>query len=208
MSQHSAFRIPNSAFDSRLSQQIDFILEIDRLKGVLRRSPLLDGSRRENSAEHSWHLALMALLLAEHANAPVDIGRVVKMVLIHDLVEIDAGDTFLYDEDGNDTKAARERQAAQRIFGLLPPDQGDEMKALWREFEARQTADARFAAALDRLIPLLHNYHNQGGPWQANGVSRDQVIAHVGHMGQGSAALWEYAQALIDDAVARGYLDA
>ncbi len=190
----------------QLTQQLQFIHEIDKLKGVLRRSTIMDGSRPENSAEHSWHLALLALTLAEHANEPVDVAHVVKMVLLHDIVEIDAGDTFLYDQQGNSSKAAREQQAAARIFGLLPAPQRDAFIALWREFEERQTADSRFANALDRLMPLLHNYHNEGRPWQAHGVTRDRVIAMTGHMAEGSTTLWDYALALLNDAVEKGYL--
>lgn len=191
---------------NQLTQQLQFILEIDRLKGVQRRSLLLDGSRRENSAEHSWHLGMLALTLAEHANELVDVNRVVKMVLLHDIVEIDAGDTFLYDQQGNSSKAEREQRAAARIFGLLPAAQRDEFVALWREFEERQTADARFANALDRFIPLLHNYHNAGRPWRENGITRRRVIEMVRHISEGSTTLWEYAQELIDDAVEKGYL--
>lgn len=191
---------------NQLPQQLQFILEMDRLKSVQRRSLLLDGSRRENSAEHSWHLGMLALTLAEYANEPVDVNRVVKMVLLHDIVEIDAGDTFLYDQQGNSSKAEREQQAAARIFGLLPAAQRDEFVALWREFEERQTADARFANALDRFIPLLHNYHNAGRPWRENGITRQRVIEMVRHISEGSTTLWEYAQELIDDAVEKGYL--
>lgn len=144
---------------SRLRRQLDFILEIDKAKAVLRRSRLLDGSRRENDAEHAWHLAVMALVLAEYANEPIDLSRVVKMLLVHDIVEIDAGDTFIYDDSDPAAKAERERQAAHRIFGLLPADQQQELLALWEEFEARRTADARFAAALDRLQPQIGRAH-------------------------------------------------
>ena len=192
--------------EARLLRQIEFILEIDKAKQVLRRSHILDGSRRENDAEHSWHLALMALVLAEHANEPVDVCRVVKMLLIHDVVEIDAGDTFVYDADGQAGRQARERAAAERIFGLLPPDQGEELRQLWEEFERRQSPDARFAAALDRLQPLLANYHTQGSTWRAHDVARDAVIAFNRHMQEGSQRLWAYASGLIEEAVARGYL--
>ena len=149
----------------RIRQQIVFICEIDKVKQIMRRTLLMDSSRRENDAEHSWHLAMMALLLAEYSDEPVDVARVIKMVLIHDLVEIDAGATFLYASDRNaaDTRAAEEA-AAERIFGLLPFDQGTELKELWQEFEAKQTTDARFAGALDRLQPLLHNYRWEGRP--------------------------------------------
>lgn len=191
---------------NQLTQQLQFIIEIDKLKGVLRRSYLMDGSRRENSAEHSWHLALLALTLAEHANEPVDVTHVIKMVLVHDIVEIDAGDTFLYDTVGNVSKAEREQQAAARIFGLLPAAQRDEMLALWQEFEARETAASRFANALDRFMPLLHNYYNEGRPWREHNIAHDQVLRMVRHMGQGSETLWEYAQTILDDAVKQGYL--
>ena len=190
----------------RLGQQIAFLLEIDKLKTVLRRTYLLDDPRHENSAEHSWHLAVMAMLLAEHANAPVNLLHVLKMLLIHDVVEIDSGDTYIYDVAGNASKAAREQEAAERIFGLLPDDQQGEMHRLWEEFEARETPEARFAAALDRLMPMLHNYHTQGRSWREHGVTDAQVIGHNGHMADGSVALWEYAEAMIKDAVGKGYL--
>ena len=192
----------------RLHDQIRFILEIDRLKGVLRRSYLLDGSRRENSAEHSWHVAVMAAVLAEHANEPVDIGRVVRMLLAHDIVEVDAGDTFAYDDAGAESKAERERQAAARIFGLLPRDQGDELRLLWEEFDAARTADARFAAALDRLMPVLHNVHTRGRSWREHGVTADRVIGRNARMADGSRELWEYARGLIESAVESGALAA
>lgn len=190
----------------RLEKQVAFLLEIDKLKSVLRRTYLLDDPRHENSAEHSWHLAVMAMLLAEHANAEVDLLHVLKMLLVHDVVEIDSGDTYIYDAAGNASKAAREQAAARRIFGLLPDDQRGEMHRLWEEFEARQTPEARFAAALDRLMPMLHNYHTQGRSWREHGVTNAQVIAHNGHMAEGAAGLWEYAEAMIKDAVGQGYL--
>ena len=190
----------------RLTQQIAFLLEVDKLKGILRRSYLLSGTRRENSAEHSWHLSVMAMLLAEHANAPVDTLHVLKMLLVHDIVEIDADDTYCYDEVGARDKAAREQRAANRIFSLLPPDQEQEMHGLWDEFEERKTPEAKFAAALDRLMPLLHNYHTQGRSWQENGIVSRQVLERNAHIADGSEDLWRYVHALIEDAVARGYL--
>ena len=190
----------------RLGAQIEFLLEIGRLKSVLRQTYVLDGSRRENDAEHSWHLAVMAVLLAEHAAEPVDLARVVKMVLVHDLVEIDAGDTFAYDDAGHADKAEREQRAADRIFAILPDGQAAELRALWDEFEARATPDSRFAAALDRFQPQLLNVHTQGRVWREHGVTADRVIERNRHMGQGAPALWDYAQQLIHDAVAKGYL--
>ena len=190
----------------RLDQQIGFILELDTLKSVLRRSYLLNNTRRENSAEHSWHLSAMALVLAEHANVDIDQFRVLKMLLVHDIVEIDSGDTYIYDTAGNDTKAVREQEAAQRIFGLLPDDQKLELTQLWQEFEARETPEAKFAAALDRLMPLLHNYHTEGRSWREHGITKQQVLNLNRHIADGSQSLWEYAEALIGDAAAKGYL--
>jgi putative hydrolase of HD superfamily len=191
----------------RLARQIDFIREIDKLKTVLRRTMLMDGSRYENDAEHSWHLAIMAVLLKEHANAVnVDIDRVIRLALAHDLVEIDAGDTYCYDDAGQVDRVARERRAADRIFALLPQDQEAEMRALWDEFEARETPEARFAAALDRIQPLLHNYATGGQVWKKHGVNSAKVRERNRHVADGSRALWEYAESLIDDAVRRGFL--
>jgi len=190
----------------RLERQIAFVLEVDRLKSILRRSYLLNETRHENTAEHSWHLAVMALVLAEHASAEVNALKVLKMLLVHDIVEIDSGDTYIYDAAGNDTKAERENAAARRIFGLLPEDQQLEITQLWQEFEARETPEARFAAALDRLMPLLHNYHTEGRSWREHGISEAQVMRLNSHMAEGSQTLWDYAEALIKEATAKGYL--
>ena len=190
-----------------LDSQLRFVLEADRLKSVLRQSTLLDGSRRENSAEHSWHLALMAVVLGQYAPPGTDLGKVTTMVLLHDLVEIDAGDLYVYaDEAAQQRQAAAERAAADRLFGLLPAEQGAALRALWDEFELRVTPEARFARALDRLQPILANYHAGGKTWQANGITADQVLARVRLIEDGSAALGGYARDLIADAVHRGYL--
>jgi putative hydrolase of HD superfamily len=191
---------------NRLAQQIQFIIEIDRLKQVMRQTLLTDGSRRENTAEHSWHLAVMASVLAEYAPEGVNIFHAIKMLLIHDLVEIDAGDTFCYDVQGNDSKAEREAQAALRLFGLLPADQGSELRLLWDEFEAGETPTAKFAAALDRIQPLLHNQQTQGGTWRIHGIRRDQVMKRVAPVETGAPELWPFVMQLIDDCVAAGYL--
>jgi len=197
-----------AGWNERLAKQLDFIREIDKLKLVFRRTLLMDGTRFENDAEHSWHLAMMAILLKEHANVPgVDIARVVKMVLVHDLVEIDAGDTYCYDVSGNVGKADREREAATRLFGLLPEDEGGEIRALWEEFEARMSSEAKFAAALDRVQPLMHNYSTGGSIWRKHGVRCRQVLDRNRHVEEGSVVLWRFAQALIQDAVERGYLE-
>jgi putative hydrolase of HD superfamily len=193
---------------SRLERQIAFIVELDKLKQVLRQTRLMDGSRRENDAEHCWHVALMAVVLAEHAGAGIDVLRVLKMLLIHDVVEIDAGDTFLYAAVDAAAVAARETRAAERIFGLLPPDQAGELRALWEEFEARRSAEAKFARALDRLEPLLQNHRNGGGTWREHGVTVEQVLAKKHIVADGSPALWAFAVELIDDSLARGYLRA
>lgn len=190
----------------RLRQQVEFIIEIDRLKSVLRRTYLASGERRENSAEHSWQVAVMALVLAEHANEPVDPLRVARMLLLHDIVEVDAGDTFCYDEVGALDKAERERKAAQRIFGLLPPEQAAGLREIWEEFETGPSPEAKLARALDRLMPMLHNYETKGRAWQEHGITSEQVIAHNAHIADGSEALWQFASALIEDAVARGFL--
>lgn len=187
----------------RLATQLRFILEIDRLKSIYRRTYLLDGTRSENSAEHSWHLALMAMVLTEHANEPLDVSKVMKMVLIHDIVEIDAGDTYIYDAQGD--KDERERRAADRIFGLLPPDQEQEFRSLWNEFESAQTPEARFASALDRFIPQLHNYYTQGRSWKEHGITPERVLERNAEMSGGAVRLWEFTQKLIQMAVDEGF---
>ena len=192
---------------NRLQQQLEFIIETDELKQVLRQTVLIGDGRRENDAEHSWHLALMAVILEEHSAEPVDVLRVVKMVIIHDLVEIDAGDTFAYDEEGQRGKVDRERTAAKRIFALLPAGLSEELRDLWEEFEARKTAEARYANALDRLQPLLLNYHSGGATWRNNGVVEEQVIRRNQHIEDGAPALWTYAEQMIRAAVDEGKLE-
>lgn len=193
--------------DNRLAKQLAFILEIDKLKSIYRRTKLFGGSRRENDAEHSWHLALMALVLAEHSNVPVDTVKVLKMVLIHDLVEIDAGDVIVYAAQ-TEEKAAKEAAAAARIFGLLPEDQRDEFIGIWREFEARLTPEAKLAAALDRLEPIMQNYYNEADAWRENGIQAAQILGLNGpRISSGSAALWEYARGLVQECVDKGLID-
>ncbi len=191
----------------RLARQLRFVNEIDRLKSVLRQTTLVDSSRRENSAEHSWHLAMMAVILGEHAPPGTDLNRVIIMVLLHDIVEIDAGDTFLYSPDAELAEAGRaERAAADRIFALLPAGQAHELRALWDEFEDRRTAEARFARALDRLQPILANYHTGGGTWHSYGITADQVLVKVALIEEGSAALGGLARQLVATAVEQGIL--
>ncbi len=192
---------------NRLQQQMGFIIEIDKLKNILRQTHITGEDRQENDAEHSWHLAVMALILDEYANEKgIDTLHVIKMLLIHDLVEIDAGDTFAYDEKGYEDKEEREEQAAERIFSILPDDQADMIYALWREFEERESPEARFAAALDRLHPMLLNFATEGVAWKKHNVIKEQVTKRNGTIAEGSEALWEYAQAIIEDAVETGYL--
>lgn len=194
--------------NARLKRQIDFVREVDRLKNVFRQTLLMDGTRYENDAEHSWHVCLMAMLLHEYATSvELDVLRVIKMLLVHDIVEIEAGDTYCYDEEAHRDKAAREQAAADRLFGLLPEEQGADVRALWEEFEAMQTPESRFAAALDRLQPLLHNYYTKGEAWRRHGVRRSQVLKRNSHIRDGAPELWAFAEDLIAESVRRGYLE-
>jgi len=191
---------------NRLDEQIRFLLETDRLKQVLRQTYLIDETRHENSAEHSWQLALMALVLAEYGPLDLDRLKVTRMLLLHDVVEIDAGDTYCYDQSGMQDKVEREEAAAARIFGLLPADQRNEFVELWREFERRATPEAKFAAALDRMMPILHNYHTRGKSWLEHGITARQVLERNRHVAEGAPELWEFIQRLVRDAEGKGYL--
>ena len=197
---NAANRILTNSPD-RFRRQIEFILEIDRLKEVYRQSHILYADRHENSAEHSWHLAIAALLLSEYANQPVDTSRVIRMALVHDLVEIDAGDTFIYDTAGNLEKAAKEEKAAERIFGLLPSDQRDAWRGLWKELEQRETVEAKFANALDRLLPVLHNYFTNGRSWKEHGITQQQALEKNAVIAEGSETIWILVETLIRDAL-------
>jgi putative hydrolase of HD superfamily len=192
--------------DGRLGQQLAFLIEVDRLKTVLRASTLAAVERRENDAEHSWHLALMVPVLAEYADEPIDVGHTIKLVVVHDLVEIYAGDTPLYDDTLRTSQVERELAAAERLFGLLPDDQAREFRALWDEFEARATPEARFAKAVDRLEPNLLNWMAGGGTWRTPGVTADTVRTRTAHVGEASAALGEAIAALIDGAARNGWI--
>lgn len=178
----------------RLDQQFAFLREIDREKEIVRQTYLADGSRKEGDAEHAWHLAIMALLLSEYANEEIDVLKTVSMVLIHDLVEIDAGDTYAYDAAGAQTQRERELKAAERIFGLLPEDQGKKMRALWDEFEARETPEAKFARTLDCVQPTMLNDASEGKSWLEHGVHLSQVLGRNARTAEGSEALWDYAR--------------
>ncbi|MDJ0774451.1 MAG: HD domain-containing protein [Mastigocoleus sp. MO_167.B18] len=202
MQLHGKFQVNNY----RLNQQIQFIIEIDKLKQVLRQTTLTDGSRRENSGEHSWHLAMMTMILAEYAPSEVDLFHAMKMVLIHDLVEIDAGDTFCFDVQNNKSKAQRETAAAKRLFGILPENQGKELHSLWEEFEARKTPSAKFAAALDRIQPMLNNKATKGGTWQIYNITHEQVMKRMTPVEEGAPQLWDLVQKTIEECITAGYL--
>lgn len=190
----------------RLLKQIDFIKEIDKIKYIQRKTKLFNSDRNENDAEHSWHLAVMAIVLAEHSDAEIDILKVVKMVLIHDIVEIDAGDTFIYDTKKSHSNTDEERLAANRIFGLLPTEQAKEFIEVWEEFEVGESNEAKFAKAMDRLEPLLQNTSNNGGTWNEFGVNYAKVYEKKSVIKEGSNSIWNYAEKLIDESVDRGIL--
>lgn len=190
----------------RLLKQLAFIQEIDKLKYIQRKTRLFNSNRHENDAEHSWHLAMMALVLAEHANGQVDVGKVIKMVLIHDLVEIDAGDTFLFDPSKNHLNTAEELSAAHRIFGLLPEDQQEELTAIWQEFEEGKTCEAAFAKAIDRFEPVLQNISNRGGTWAEFGIQVSRIFDKVRPIEKGSATLWNHTASLINESASKGVL--
>ena len=197
----------NDSPAARLARQIEFIAECDKLKEIFRQTINSQSRRAENDAEHSWHICLCVIVLAEHANAAnLDVLRVLKMLIVHDLVEIDAGDTFAYDVAGMANQHERESVAAERIFGLLPADQAREFRALWDEFEAQQTPEARFAMACDRFHPMLLNCLTDGHAWQKHGITHDRVLARNAHVAHGSQAIWDYAVNMIDSAVSKGHL--
>lgn len=189
-----------------LLQQISFIKEIDKLKYIQRKTKLFNSDRHENDAEHSWHLAMMTVVLAAHSDTPIDVLKVLKMVLIHDVVEIDSGDTFIYDTLKNHDNTAEELLAAKRIFGLLPAAQATAFIAIWEEFEAGVTPEAKFAKAMDRLEPLLQNTSNNGGTWTEFDVPYQKVYDKKKAIAEGSTSLWDYAENLIQESVAKGIL--
>jgi len=191
----------------RLVRQIEFIAECDKLKEIFRQTINTQSRRAENDAEHSWHLCLCVIVLAEHANAPdLDVLRVLKMLIVHDLVEIDAGDTFAYDVAAMATQHAREVVAAERIFGLLPPDQTGDFRALWDEFESKETPESKFATAVDRFQPMLLNCRSQGAAWKLHGVTHDRVVARNQPIAAGCNELWQYAEKMLQECVASGHL--
>lgn len=195
-----------SSGDKRLDSQFLFTAEIDKMTSVLRRTLLLDKSRRENDAEHSWHIAVMAMLFSEYAAAPVDIGRVVQMCVVHDLVEIYAGDTFAYDAAGNVDKEEREKAAADKLFAMLPEEQGRMIRSLWEEFDAMETADAKYAACMDRLQPFFHNTLTDGHTWVEGGTNRAAVEKRMAVIKEVMPKVYEWVEGNIDHAIAEGWL--
>ncbi|MCR9252170.1 MAG: HD domain-containing protein [bacterium] len=190
----------------RLQKQLEFIKEIDRIKYIFRKTRLFNSDRHENDAEHSWHLCMIAMILAEHANEPIDILKVIKMLLIHDIVEIDAGDTFLFDKNKNHSNTEEELKAAKRIFGMLPEDQSEELISIWEEFEAFESKEARFARAMDHLEPILQNHSNQGGTWSEFEVPYETVVKKKEPIKQGSEFVWEHVLEILEESVNAGHL--
>ena len=193
---------------NRLEQQMRFLVEVDKMKSVYRRTILIDKTRRESDAEHSWHFALMAMLLAEYADPEkVDCARVIRMALVHDLIEIYAGDTFAYDVQGNQDKRQRETEAADKLFALLPEDQAAEIRALWEEFDAMEMPDAQYAAAIDRLQPFLNNYLTQGHTWGLGGVKSAQVYERMDPIRVALPEVWPFVDKMIQESIEKGYLE-
>ena len=191
----------------KLSQQLHFLSEIDKMKNILRKTLIADKSREETDAEHSWHFAMMAMTLFEHAGfSGVDVNRVIRMALVHDLVEIYAGDTFAYDEKGNESKAVREKEAADRLFSLLPDGQAAEYRSLWEEFDSLKTPDAKYAAAIDRFQPFLSNYLTDGYTWVKYGVTDQQVYRRMDPIKTSLPQLWDFVEYVIRDSCEKGYL--
>ena len=190
----------------RLEQQLSFLLEIDRQKEIIRQTYLADGSRKESDAEHAWHIAVMCMVLSEYANEPIDVAKTVMMLLLHDVIEIDAGDTYAYDEAGNATKKEREQKGAERIYGLLPEDQRDYFRGLWDEFEAMETPEAKFANAMDKIQPVLLTDHANGKSWVEHGVRGDQILKRNERTHEGSEVLWDYVQNIIEKNIEGGFI--
>ena len=193
-------------FKERLLKDIEFIVELDKMKSIIRQTSLIGKDQREDDAQHSWHIAVMAMVLGEYANEKVDICKVIKMLLVHDLVEIYAGDTFCYDKKGNESKRERELIAADKIFGMLEEDKAKELRALWDEFEEQKTPEALFAASMDRLQPMLNNYYNKGGTWQKFNVGKEDIYKRIGPLKDSSSELWYFVSHMIEDAYNKGLI--
>lgn len=193
--------------NNRLLKDIEFIVELDKMKSILRQTSIIGEDRREDDAQHSWHISIMAMILGEYTNEKVDVCKVIKMLLTHDLVEIGAGDTFCYDKVGNNDKRERELKAAENIFGMLDEDKGKELRALWDEFEEMETPEALFAASMDRLQPMLNNYHNKGGTWKKFNVSKENIYKRISPVQKSSDKLWEFVEHMLEDAFEKGYIE-
>jgi len=191
----------------KIKKQIEFVAEIDKLKNVLRRTCPIGMERKENSAEHSWQVILTAILMSEHANNNIDLLKVVKMLAIHDIVEIDVGDTFHYHKSTTENLYEKELAAAERIFGILDLPQREEFLLLWKEFEARKTPEAQYAASIDRILPIIMNSQNKGGIWKENGITVERVLEKNSHIFDGSKVLWETTQAILEESYKKGYID-
>ncbi|MBU5427495.1 HD domain-containing protein [Tissierella pigra] len=190
----------------RLMKDIEFIVELDKMKSILRQTSLINEDRREDDAQHSWHISIMAMVLGEYSNEKIDICKVIKMLLTHDLVEIYAGDTFCYDKKGNEDKKEREIKAAEKIFGILEEDKGKQFRELWDEFEEGETAEALFAASMDRLQPMLNNYNNDGGTWRKFNVSKEDIYKRIEPVKKSSDQLWEFVESMIEDGARKGLI--
>lgn len=190
----------------RLKRDIEFILELDKMKSIIRQTSLIDNSKREDDAEHSWHIAVMAMVLSEYANDEIDVCKVIKMLLVHDLVEIYAGDTFCYDKEASKSKKQRELEAADKIFGILEEDKGRELRSLWEEFEEMETKEAIFAAAMDRLEPIFSNYYSGGGTWVKFNVKKEEIFKRVEPIKKASDEIWQFTMNIINDAIEKGYI--
>ncbi|MCQ4923667.1 HD domain-containing protein [Tissierella carlieri] len=190
----------------RLLKDIEFIVELDKMKSILRQTSLINEDRREDDAQHSWHISVMAMILGEYSNEKIDVCKVIKMLLTHDLVEIFAGDTFCYDKVGNEDKKERENLAAEKIFGMLEEDKGRELRVLWDEFEDGKTSEALFAASMDRLQPMLSNYYNNGGTWKKFNVAKEDIYKRIAPVKKSSDELWGFVENMIEDAYDKGLI--
>ncbi len=192
--------------DENLIKDMDFIVELDKMKTILRQTYIIDDERKEDDAQHSWHISLMAMVLSEYSNQEIDLFKTIKMLLIHDLVELHVGDTFCYDKEANLNKRKREEEAIEKIAGSLSGDKGGEIKKLWYEFEDMETVDSKFAAAMDRLQPMLSNYNNNGGTWKKFNISKKDIYKRIDPVREISDPLWKYVEVMLEDAYEKGYI--
>lgn len=190
-----------------LLQDIEFIVELDKMKSILRQTSLIGKDEREDDAQHSWHISVMAMILADYADEKIDVCKVIKMLLIHDIVELYAGDTFCYDEEGKKDKEEREKKAAEKVYGMLDEKKGMELKELWEEFEKMESPEAVFAAAMDRLQPMLNNYYNEGGTWKKFDVAQSAIYKRIEPVKRASSRIWEFVEQMLEDAYNRGLIN-